>query len=530
MIVCSCFVLFGLYLSFSKKQSVFAAQMDQFEVITDNVNVDEDASEELLESFLVEGDHLLLGSEEKMSEIAPYSMRMNNVTVQAKYRVSEFDSNDSGEGHKPQISAAIKYIEEDGSNGDGRGANGKYRRRNVYCLSHDKTAPIGQVLTRKSWKSAAVYHVIYYGAMNYGETCRYAYHSTGNWKWDYLATHFAIVVVTEQYTLDDVIVSIRRGNAPKEDQDILIRSITRMVNNALSSQVHKSFDEDGWFRMDDTTYSSFSLDSSDLTFTLKNGAYYTDWITPLFTTKNGYYANESITSLKNTTTKGTTVELKYSDSIHSPYRLVVEKATYEQWQKTGKTVTSKVTIKVPKCWKIASFEPSGDNTLYQDIGFPVYSPSKGYAEYTDSISITVPRKYIDLTVTKVSVKDDKDAGSQTLPEAEFTLYEDAACKKTVGSQVTDKNGQCTFQNLTYGHTYYLKETRAPEGYKLPDPVPVYLIDTNTKEQSIQYTVSNKIGMLLPETGSAKQIYLLVIGIGMMIYGIKRKEYKVKIYE
>lgn len=530
MIVCSCFVLFGLYLSFSGKQSVFAAQLDQIEELTNDVNVEDEDSEEVIESFLVEGDQLFLGSKGETSQIAPYSMRMNNVTVQAKYRVSEFDSNDSGEGHKPQISAAIKYIEEDGSNGDGRGQDGKYRKRNVYCLSHDKTAPIGQVLTRKSWKSAAVYHVIYYGAMNYGETCRYAYHSTGNWKWDYLATHFAIVVVTEQYTLDDVIVSIRRGNAPKEDQDILIRSITRMVNNALSSQVHKSFDSDGWFRMDDPTYSSFSLDYSDITFKLKNGAYYTDWITPLFTTKNGYYANESITSLKNTTTKGATVELKYSDSIHSPYRLVVEKETYEQWLKTGKTVTSKVTIQVPKCWKIASFEPSGDNNLYQDIGFPVYSPSKGYAEYTDSISITVPRRYIDLTITKVSVKNDKDTGGQPLPGAAFTLYEDAACKKTVGSQVTDEKGKCTFQNLIYAQTYYLKETKAPDGYGLPDPVPVYPIDTNTKEQSIQYTVSNKIGMQLPETGSAMSINLLMIGLGMMVCGIKRKEHKVKTYE
>ena len=99
------------------------------------------------------------------------------------------------------------------------------------------------------------------------------------------------------------------------------------------------------------------------------------------------------------------------------------------------------------------------------------------------------------TVTKVGEKD------EPLPGAEFKLYSDAACTNEIkfvdkengvytkateeqikeGSGiatalVTNENGQFQVQGLACG-TYYLKETKAPDGYVLPaNPIKVELVD------------------------------------------------------
>lgn len=99
------------------------------------------------------------------------------------------------------------------------------------------------------------------------------------------------------------------------------------------------------------------------------------------------------------------------------------------------------------------------------------------------------------TVTKVGEKDEPLSG------AEFKLYSDAACTNEIkfvdkengvytkateeqineGSGiatalVTNENGQFQVQGLACG-TYYLKETKAPDGYVLPaNPIKVELVD------------------------------------------------------
>lgn len=54
-----------------------------------------------------------------------------------------------------------------------------------------------------------------------------------------------------------------------------------------------------------------------------------------------------------------------------------------------------------------------------------------------------------------------------LAGAEFTLYADAACQTVVETIETDENGEAAFTPIEVDTTYFLKETKAPDGYRLP---------------------------------------------------------------
>ena len=68
-------------------------------------------------------------------------------------------------------------------------------------------------------------------------------------------------------------------------------------------------------------------------------------------------------------------------------------------------------------------------------------------------------------------KVDKDTGEH-IKSNKFTfgIYEDEACTKLIQEVgANTDNGSALFENLRYG-TYYIKELKAPLGYKLSDQV------------------------------------------------------------
>lgn len=176
--------------------------------------------------------------------------------------------------------------------------------------------------------------------------------------------------------------------------------------------------------------------------------------------------------------------------------------------------------------------------------------------------ITVSDDVSNYDVKLIKINDH----DKLLDGAEFTLYEDKECTKKIDVQTT-KNGQLEFKNLKDRTNYYFKETKAPQGYRIPfDPTTkaphvyrVYVESTPAQGKfnfwidNVMYTVNNTnkddavhlegttanrvisieivnyVGVQLPATGSNMTLIILGIGLAMMtgayFFNKRKKETK-----
>ena len=202
---------------------------------------------------------------------------------------------------------------------------------------------------------------------------------------------------------------------------------------------------------------------------------------------------------------------------------------------------------------VFEFEVTADNQvraitqITEDMGIAFAEEKNGDG------TLTVKNKLapFKLNIHKVNNKD------KVLEGAEFTLYEDKECSVEVDRQVSDKDGNLAFKDVETGREYYLKETKAPAGYKLPinadgspviykikvesDPIKnsfiVYVNDKaydgnsdgsitiggTKKDREVNLTVVNTVSGKLPNTGSHSMIWILAIGSILMVTSLKKKE-------
>lgn len=151
-----------------------------------------------------------------------------------------------------------------------------------------------------------------------------------------------------------------------------------------------------------------------------------------------------------------------------------------------------------------------------------------------------PGPVVDTKVYGIEVL--KYAGTDTadvLEGAKFDVYADAELTKKVGEIVTDANGIGRLAGVTAG-TYYLKETKAPVGYRmLDDALQVKVkVEGSTAASTEGYykaEISNTKNGILPFTGgNGLLIYsifgIIVIGIAGYLIIEKQKKDKMSVQE
>lgn len=178
---------------------------------------------------------------------------------------------------------------------------------------------------------------------------------------------------------------------------------------------------------------------------------------------------------------------------------------------------------------------SGTNSL---VTHGTKDSGDGYATFGEKVNP------FNLKITKTNER------GKVLKGAEFTLYSDEKCEKVVDTQTSDDKGLLTFKNLDVEKTYYFKETKAPQGYRIPVDEngkayvhSVYVKatpQTNTfeftvdgtkydtskttgnvrlegtkKDRVVAVDITNKTMQLLPETGSNGTIILVALGLGVL---------------
>lgn len=207
----------------------------------------------------------------------------------------------------------------------------------------------------------------------------------------------------------------------------------------------------------------------------------------------------------------------------------------------GKTVVVYYKAKMNASAKIAS--TGGNGNTYKVY----YQHNPGNA--ADGYDHTTPETPNVYTYQFIVVKQDGDNKGKKLSGAEFKLYSDQSATKEVAVSLakgvytvdpngkavltTDTDGRITVNGLDSG-TYYLKETKAPSGYKLDDTVqevtvtPDSVVVDAKNGEAITYKVNGDLDHtmtivnykgFLPSTGGMGIVLMVVAGVLLIAGGM-----------
>lgn len=153
--------------------------------------------------------------------------------------------------------------------------------------------------------------------------------------------------------------------------------------------------------------------------------------------------------------------------------------------------------------------------------------------YENTAWVTYPSGESEKDIVEVDTyainvfKYDQANPDKGLAGAEFTLYEDEACTKELAKGETGKDGIVRFDGLDIG-TYYLKETKAPNGYVGSEEVLVVTITEDAAENTVSVQFANSE---IPHTGGTGTVLFTVAGAAIIagagvLFVISRKRKKV----
>ncbi|GAA6408903.1 hypothetical protein K040078D81_30200 [Blautia hominis] len=346
---------------------------------------------------------------------------------------------------------SIKYVDSsDTGNPDMRG-----KWRLLYCVQYQHNAPEGQITWDGAGRvSPSITYLMYWGCRYWGKESLWPNYRTGyGWKYDALATQYAIHIVNGEFSLNTLYNHLK-GSKKEQFYNI----INKMVNDANHPPYYTPF-VDGW-RSFDYTLSETSVTWTAQAYNGKEG-FITKWINQNLS--DGITdCSEYITSKKGTADNGATVIWKDSGDA-SAFRIWIPKSQYLLLQEKGAKVTA--SISGEHSLYLAGWVYKSNNSKYQMV--TMLEGGGGSAAHKKTVTAQIPKKavscYIDLQ------KADKETG-ETKPQgnAEFSgaVYEVKNKAGTVVDKMTtNTSGKATSVPLATG-TYTVKEITAPKGYEL----------------------------------------------------------------
>lgn len=118
----------------------------------------------------------------------------------------------------------------------------------------------------------------------------------------------------------------------------------------------------------------------------------------------------------------------------------------------------------------ADYDVTNDAVKYRKTDDPDYRPDhmwmeNGVQHFAQEALLVVRNEGVRGAVTFTKA----DEMNRPLQGAEFTLYTDDACTRPLETVTSDANGRVEFEKQP-GGTYYLKETKAPQGHTAEDTV------------------------------------------------------------
>lgn len=141
-----------------------------------------------------------------------------------------------------------------------------------------------------------------------------------------------------------------------------------------------------------------------------------------------------------------------------------------------------ITLNEKNNWKTAvsnlpAFDASGNHIFYtmeekKVNGYEGSVQEKCSDEYHWQYIFKNTENTGSLKLFKKSSNPELTEGNEcySLEGAEYGVYEDEACTKSVGKLVTDQNGNTNVLAELREGTYYVKETKRPKGYKLDENI------------------------------------------------------------